>query len=199
MTLSIRTGDGRRGPNDGPGPDDPIEAAVADNSKNLHERLDKLGIAHVYDAYGAGTHSWPYWQRDLKLELPRIMATFANRPKPPSPFTYTSTEPSYAVFGWNVALKRSVTELSELAGASGRGFRLRGSGTATVTTAPVFRPRSSHRVVVKTSAGRRKLAMAADATGRLRFELALGPGNTTQQFTAGSTTKVFTARVSIVR
>jgi diacylglycerol O-acyltransferase/trehalose O-mycolyltransferase len=199
MTLSIRTGDGNRGPYDGPGPPDGIETVVADNSKSLHERLDKLGIAHVYDAYGPGTHSWPYWQRDLKRELPRIMATFATRPKAPSPFTYTAAEAAYDVFDWHVALTRPATEMSELAGASKRGFRLRGSGTATVTTAPLYRPRSVHRVVVKTGGSRRKQTLSADKAGRLRFDkLTLGPGNTAQQYTSQATTKVFTARVAVV-
>jgi S-formylglutathione hydrolase FrmB len=198
MTLSIRTGDGNRGPFDQPGPPDGIESTVAANSKTLHDRLSALGIAHVYDAYGPGTHTWPYWQQDLERELPRIMATFASRPKPPSTITYTTTDPTFGVFGWNVAIKRAATEFAELAGASERGFRLRGSGTATVTTAPLYRPRSTHRTVVKTGTGRRKATTKADKQGRLTFTLDLGPANAGQQYRPGTTTKVFTARVSIV-
>ena len=41
----------------------------------LHQRLDDLGLAHTWRDYGHGTHTWPYWQRDLREELPAIMAT----------------------------------------------------------------------------------------------------------------------------
>lgn len=197
LTLSIRTGDGNRGPFDQPGPPDGIETVVSINSKSLHDRLDRLGIAHVYDAYGAGTHSWPYWQQDLKRELPRIMAALKAKPRAPDPFTYTSIEPNYDVFEWNVKLTRSATEFSELAGVSKRGFQLRGSGTAKVTTAPLYKARSAHRVVVTTADARRRSTLTADRTGRLSFPLTLGPSNTGQQFRPGTTTKVFTARVSI--
>ena len=197
MTLSVRTGNGERGEFDSPGPPDGIETAVAENSRVFHEKLSKLGIAHVYDAYGPGTHSWPYWRRDLQRELPRVMATFKSRPTPPGPFTFTAAEPTFGVFGWNVAVKRSATEFAELAAASKRGFRLRGSGTAGVTTGPLYTPRSTHRVVIKTAAGRRRTTATADKAGRLAFTLVLGPSNTAQQFRAGTTTKVFAARVAI--
>jgi len=199
MTLSIRTGDGNRGPYDQPGPRDGIETVVAANSKSLHDRLARLGIAHVYDAYGPGTHSWPYWQQDLKRELPRLMATFASNPKPPSAIAYSSTDRRFGVFGWDVAIKRDATEFAELAAASKRGFRLQGSGTATVTTAPLYAPRSSHRATVKTRDGRRKVTATADKAGRLRFALTLGPSNTGQQYRAGTTTKVFTATVAVAK
>jgi hypothetical protein len=127
------------------------------------------------------------------------MATFAQRPKDPSPFTYTAVEPAYDVFEWHVAIARKATELSELAGASKRGFRLRGSGTANVITAPLYRPRSAHRVVVKARDGRRKATLRADATGRLRLQLTLGPANDGQQYRPGVTTRVYTARVAVVR
>src|SRR3954447_4895261 len=68
MTLSVRTGNGHGDD----GSTDAIETGVHDMSVSLHRRLDALGIPHVWDDYGNGTHSWPYWQRDLKLELPRI-------------------------------------------------------------------------------------------------------------------------------
>lgn len=30
-------------------------------SASLHARLDELDYAHVFDDYGPGTHSWPYF------------------------------------------------------------------------------------------------------------------------------------------
>ena len=195
MTLSIRTGNGERGPFDQPGPPDGIETVVAANSKSLHDRLDAPGVPHVYDAYGPGTHSWPYWQQDLRRELPRMLATFKRRPKPPATVTYASIEPAYDVFGWHVPSPARRPSSPQLADASKTGFRLRGSGTATVTTAPLYRPRSRHRVTIKTSGGRRTTTAKADRAGRLRLAVTLGPSNAGQQFRPGTTTKVFTATV----
>jgi S-formylglutathione hydrolase FrmB len=45
-------------------------------SQALHDKLTQLGIAHVYDDYGPGSHTWPYWQRDLRWALPSMMHTF---------------------------------------------------------------------------------------------------------------------------
>jgi S-formylglutathione hydrolase FrmB len=196
MTLSIRTGDGNPGPyDDGTLFRDPVEAACHDMSVALHERLDGLGIAHVFDDYGAGTHTWPYWQRDLRLDLPRFMATFADPPRRPRRFGYRSIEPSYRVYGWRVAIERPATELSRLR-ARRRGFRLSGSGTARVTTARLYRPRSRHRVKV---AGEAPVTLRATRRGRLRITVALGPGNEGQQHRPGTETRVFAKRVRIGR
>jgi S-formylglutathione hydrolase FrmB len=46
----------------------------------LHNRLRRLGIPHVWDDYGSGTHSWPYWERDLRETLPDFMKVLA-RPR----------------------------------------------------------------------------------------------------------------------
>jgi len=42
------------------------------NTAFVH-RLRDLGIPATVDAYGPGTHSWPYWQRELHRALPEIM------------------------------------------------------------------------------------------------------------------------------
>jgi len=190
MTLSIRSGNGHGDD----GSTDPIETGVHDMSVSLHDRLAALGIAHVWDDYGNGTHAWPYWQRDLKLEVPRIMEAFAHgAPKAGTPFTYTSAEPSFAVYGWRVAMHRQVMEMATLADASPEGFTLRGSGAATVTTAPAFRAGREYAVTV---GGATRTARADDA-GRLTVDVPLGASNTIQQYTPGAPTKVTSTRVTI--
>ncbi len=42
-------------------------------------RLEELDIPVVYDAYGPGTHSWPYWERAFKASLPTLLASFGAR------------------------------------------------------------------------------------------------------------------------
>lgn len=80
MTLVIDTGNGQPGPLDPPGRSfDAIENGVETMSVSFHQRLLSLGIPHVWDDYGPGTHSWPYWQRDLREALPSMMATLRRR------------------------------------------------------------------------------------------------------------------------
>ena len=70
-------------------------------------------------------------------------------------------------------------------------FELRGSGTGTVTTGRLFRKRT--RVVATVGSARQ--ALVADAKGRVKVTVPLGPANTAQQYTVGATTKVFAAKV----
>jgi S-formylglutathione hydrolase FrmB len=76
--VELRTGDGRPGPLDRPGtPRDcgacDLERFLYPANVRMHERLARLGIRHVWDDYGPGTHDWPYWRRDLRRTLPGLM------------------------------------------------------------------------------------------------------------------------------
>jgi S-formylglutathione hydrolase FrmB len=78
MTIHIDTGNGQPGPLDSnPPPFDPVEHQVREMSVSLHQRLLGLGIPHTWNDYGPGTHTWPYWQRDLRESLPSILSTLA--------------------------------------------------------------------------------------------------------------------------
>jgi S-formylglutathione hydrolase FrmB len=201
MVLSIRTGNGQPGPYDPPGRStDPIEAGVRVMSVSLHSRLARLGIRHVWDDYGPGTHSWPYWQRDLRADLPRFMSAFAHPRPRPTPFTYRSAQPRYEVFGWHVRLKRSAMEFSALADASARGFTMRGSGSASVVTARLYKPGSRHAVTLVRRGARIALSKRADRRGRLHLRVPLGRSNRGQQYRPGTLeTKVFSTRVIVAR
>jgi S-formylglutathione hydrolase FrmB len=82
--LELRTGDGAPGPLDprGTSPFCPgclIERVLHSMNVRLHRRLRALGIRHVWDDYGPGTHAWPYWRRDLRRTLPGLMRVLASR------------------------------------------------------------------------------------------------------------------------
>lgn len=194
MSLTLRTGNGMPG---GPyGGGDPVEAYVHQASLDVHERLTQLGIKHVWQDYGPGGHDWPYWQRDLKLTLPTLMAAFRKPPRAPSPFTFTAVEPAYSVYGWHVSIDRPALEFSRLEHARRSGFVLAGSGTGTVVTARLFEPRSRHSVKV----GKKTVTLKADGRGRLHIVVPLGPGNQFQEYTAAAEavgTKVFRTTVRI--
>ena len=80
--VELRTGDGPPGPLDRPGtkPDCPgcaLERYLLRGNVRLHARLRALGIRHVWDDYGPGTHDWPYWRRDLRETLPDLARVLA--------------------------------------------------------------------------------------------------------------------------
>ena len=198
LALWLRTGNGQPGgPLGGSQPIDIIEAGVEGMAKNVHRRLLQLHIPNVLDDYGPGQHIWPYWNRDLAETLPAIMARFHKGSKPPARVTFKAVEPRYSVYGWSVSIKRPALEFSMLANAGRRGFTLSGSGSATVTTAPLFAPGHAYRVVGHTQRGIVQGTRTANARGRLRIAVRLGPGNAVQQFTPAAHTRVFKTRVTI--
>lgn len=180
LFLQLDTGNGLPG---GPGGDtgDPVEGAVHEMMVNLHERLDALRIPHLWNDYGPGGHTWYYWKRDLSELLPRLMERFAQPGAPPSPFTYTSIDPSYDVWGWRVAIDRPALEFSRLVEADADGFQLVGSGAAEVTTGPLFGPGQHVRVHVDDADGSHDVDAVADERGALTVPVSLGPGNPEQQ------------------
>jgi S-formylglutathione hydrolase FrmB len=76
VEIQLRTGNGQPGGPHG-GSFDPQEMGVSQATATLHQRLDALGIPHLYVDYGPGAHTWPYWQDDLAATLPSIAAFFA--------------------------------------------------------------------------------------------------------------------------
>jgi S-formylglutathione hydrolase FrmB len=65
--------------NGAPGPFDPHGAAIDQSEAGLRQenlaltgRLTSLGIPFQFDDYGPGTHSWPYWQRELHRAWPML-------------------------------------------------------------------------------------------------------------------------------
>jgi S-formylglutathione hydrolase FrmB len=74
VDVQIRTGNGRPGGPHGGAPD-PQEYGVWQASTTLHERLNALGIAHVFEDRGPGAHNFDYWRDDLRSTLPGVMAT----------------------------------------------------------------------------------------------------------------------------
>ena len=178
-----------------------IEFLVWNSNNDFQSRLNALHIPAYFDYYGAGTHSWPYWTRDLAQSIDTIMFDFAHPAPTPTSFTYTSADDSYAVYGWQVTAHRAAREFSTLTTSGSREFTLAGSGAATVVTPPVFAPR--HRYSVRFSgaaSGTRTVSVVAGADRRLRLTVPLGPANPDQQETVGATvagTAVYATTVTI--
>ncbi len=78
-TLFLSAGNGAPGPFDPKGAEaDTAEAALHDENVALTGRLTSLGIAYQFDDYGPGTHSWPYWERELHHAWPMLKAALVS-------------------------------------------------------------------------------------------------------------------------
>jgi S-formylglutathione hydrolase FrmB len=197
-------GNGMDGPFDQPGSfggGNGIEELINYDNQDFQARIQSLGIAAYFDPYGNGTHSWPYWKRDLQWSIAAIAADFAHPSPPPSPFTYTSGDDAYSVYGWSVTMHRTAREFSTLENVSKRGFALAGSGSGTVVTPAVYSPGTSYRVTLSgDKVASHTITVTAGRGRRLRLDVTLGPSNPDQQDTPqaqAAGTVVYTTTVRI--
>jgi S-formylglutathione hydrolase FrmB len=208
MRLFLYSGSGQPGPLDAALPNPgaiAIEGGVSELTKLFHNRLHALGVPSLYDAYGPGTHTWPYWARDLRQSIGPLMDVFAHPPAVPASIDYTSAEPSYSAFGWQVAMARKVQEFSTLSAAGRDGFILRGSGSAIVRSPGRYRRGARFVIRVDSLGGTFAPFTRAATVGRdhrLVLSVPLGPSNTVQEYPLdgpplGTTT--YSTRVSMLR
>jgi S-formylglutathione hydrolase FrmB len=74
IPVYLSSGNGTPGPLDPPGePTDPIEEFLNDLNQSLATRLRQAGV-QVTTHFTTGTHSPPYWQRELHRSLPMLLA-----------------------------------------------------------------------------------------------------------------------------
>ncbi len=74
LPVFLSSGDGTAGPFDKPGATSAYETLFLAENQHLADHLRALGDRHlVTDFYGPGTHSWPYWQRELHRSLPMLL------------------------------------------------------------------------------------------------------------------------------
>jgi hypothetical protein len=129
-----------------------IESVTWRSTHAFAERLDALGIPYALDDYGAGTHTWPYWARDLRLSMDALLESFAEPAKRPAAVTFRSADDAFSVYGWRIRMQRDAQAFVTLRDATCRGFTLEGTGSAEVRT-----PRCG-------AAGRRTLTVQLPAT-----------------------------------
>ncbi len=74
--IFVSNGNGRSGPLDGGGffSWDGIESLTLSYNTAFITALRLKGVAVTSDLYGNGTHSWPYWSRELKKAWPQLAA-----------------------------------------------------------------------------------------------------------------------------
>ena len=202
MDLTAYTGNGEQGPFD-PAPNpgaQAVEQGVHTLTTLWKADADAAKIPVDYHDYGPGTHSWPYWARDLQQSIGRIDKTFADNAPAPARKDYLSGENPWSQWGYDVAIQRPAREFSHLYNGDRNGFILQGSGTGAVVTPPDYAPGAPAVVRTSGTGVDRTQAVKADRAGRLHLDVPLGAGNAFQQFTPeaqAAGTKVFTTKVAI--
>jgi S-formylglutathione hydrolase FrmB len=182
VAVQLRTGNGQPGGRHGGGPD-PIEAGCSQATATLHRRLDALGIAHLYDDYGPGAHTWDYWRDALEATLPALLDAFAAPPAPPPAFVeHVAYEPAFEVWNHHVELDRPVYEASTIA-IRPDGFSLTGTGTGTVKT-PARYATGQTVVATVTGSGAGTIELLAGPDGRVEVPVSLGPASVVDEYPA---------------
>jgi hypothetical protein len=178
VDLWLFTATGAPGPYDPPIPNpgaSGIESLTHGSTMSFVQRAQQVGVPVHLDDYVVGTHTWPYWARDLREYLTPLMDTFAHPPVPPASVSYQSIDKRWSQWSWSVDVQRSaVQEFSDLSGAQRDGFTLRGTGTATVTTPGFYLPGSVAQVTIVSALDRTVTTAVADADGRLHLTVPLG-------------------------
>jgi diacylglycerol O-acyltransferase/trehalose O-mycolyltransferase len=72
--VFLSCGNGIAGPLDPPDVRDPLEADLNGQNHVVAARFAQAGVPMTTDFYGPGTHSWPYWERELHRSLPLLLA-----------------------------------------------------------------------------------------------------------------------------
>ena len=178
VDVWLYTATGAPGPLDPPAPKpgaSGIELATHGSTISFVQRAQQLGVPVHLDDYVYGTHTWPYWARDLREYLVPLMATFAAPPAHPASVSYQSIDKHWSQWGWTVDVARSAAQqFSDLTDAQPSGFALRGTGTAAVTTPAFYPPGSTWTVTMATSLASSVTSVVADAEGRLQLTVPLG-------------------------
>jgi len=179
VDVRLWTGNGAPGALDPPQPNPAasgIELATHGSTVSFEQRAQMEGVPFTVTDYGAGTHTWPYWARDLKQYLVPLMMLFASPPAPPPATSYQSIDKSWSQWGWSVSVQRSAAQqFTSLTNASPRGFALSGTGTATVVTPSSYAPNAVEHVTVSTATGSATTALTADGAGQLHLTVPLFP------------------------
>jgi diacylglycerol O-acyltransferase / trehalose O-mycolyltransferase / mycolyltransferase Ag85 len=79
IPLYVSYGDGRPGPLEFVIGSDELERRISHENEHFLARLRDAGIPVTVDAYGPGTHSWPYWERALHRSMPLLLEALGER------------------------------------------------------------------------------------------------------------------------
>jgi S-formylglutathione hydrolase FrmB len=171
--LQLWAGNGEPGPYDDPAEPNPagtaIERFTYQSTTYFADAATEESVPFVLHDYGAGTHTWPYWARDLRQWLPHLERVFAQHRHDPRTVGYRSIEKRWTQWGWRVRNNREERfAWSGLSQATQDGFTFEG-GPAIVTTPAGYRPGATYTLGYAGGSG--PAAVVADERGRLRVDV----------------------------
>jgi hypothetical protein len=168
--LQLWAGNGEPGPYDDPADPNPagtaIERFTYQSTTYFAEAATAEQVPFVLHDYGAGTHTWPYWARDLRQWLPHVERVLGHDRRAPRTVRFRSIEKGWTQWGWRVVNDREERfAWSGLEQANRRGFTFEG-GPAMVVTPGRYAPGAPYRLAFTKGTGPR--SVVADPRGRLR-------------------------------
>jgi S-formylglutathione hydrolase FrmB len=179
VKLWFSTADGLPGKYDDP-VTNPTGTLAAGGIESLTHVSTDTFIGHLRQAhipfhdndYGHGTHTWPYWARDLRTSIKVLMKRFHHAAPRPAVIDYKTISQSWSQWSWQVHLKRKARqEFSELSHATVHGFRIEGSGTATIFTPKMLAPASYYKVRIGSA---KPKTLITNLFGQLKVVVPLG-------------------------
>jgi hypothetical protein len=124
---------------------------------------------------------------------------------PATPFNFRTVDTSFSTHGYRFSIRHVAEEFTYLSNVSSAGLTAVGTGTLEVLSAPDYLPGNDYRVTIDATspahAGPTILAVRADGSGRLTFDVDLGPPDPVQQsdFSPNDPNSFPQARVTITR
>jgi S-formylglutathione hydrolase FrmB len=210
VSLFVASGNGNPGIYDQPGTaaateDGLIERAIYLMNQNFTAALNASGVPFTQYFYGAGTHSWGYWLRDLAHFLPQMWRAFSSHAtvSTTAPFSMRSAAPTFASHGYTFSVDHVAEDFTYLSGVGVSGLSALGTGTLSVLTSANYTPGRTYEITTDGSGLSRAalsvVSVVADGAGRLWFTVNLGGPVALQQvdFTTGSPAGFEDAQVNI--
>jgi S-formylglutathione hydrolase FrmB len=184
LSLFVASGNGQAGMYDTPGTestteDGLIESVVYAMNQSFTAALSGDGVAYTKYFYGAGTHSWGYWLRDLAHFLPQMSAVFAH-PQPLStraPFSFRTVDTNFSTHGYRFSIAHAAEAFTYLSNVAPGGLSVIGTGALTVLTPANYDPGDIYEVSVNSV----RQSVRANPAGKLSFTVNLGRPSTLQQ------------------
>ena len=144
--VALWSGNGTPGPLDPPGAVEgtALEIGAHELSTYFVQAAQHDGVRVSFIDYGPGTHTWPYWARDLRDYLPRLQQVFDQHRRPPRRIDFRATEDAWSEWGWRVR-NTGRPGWTGLENAGARRFTFTGR-SAEVTTPGRYTPRRAYAV-----------------------------------------------------
>ena len=169
LPIALFTGNGVPNAGDNPAAGF-LEAGVWVMNTSLHTKATTQQVPIEYHDYGAGVHSWPYWQADLHAWLPTLLRNIAHPAALPAAFSYHTAEPRFSVWGWDFSVENPAKEDVALTAVSSKALTATGHGVLSAVTPPSFVPGATYVVP-----GADRPTFTADADGRLHLVMTIVP------------------------